>query len=185
MISVAALHGEFWVEPNVTEAFNFLLAGAPRRDMLLLFANPTGYVEFLAETVRLALHAWPSAQRWGVPWPLFLEGVLPYAVIDEKRDLHFRWRTRYMMTLLPLVAQANSTGAAMRIIAAAIPRAATMGALGLQPASGTPADLVAGPPITWVSESSPAMLSPSQIAMFGEKEVVVVLLSRLVVKGWA
>jgi len=116
------------------------------------------------EHVRYALWTWPWASARGVAWDMFTENVLPYAILDEKRDLEFRWRPRFYQLLQPLVATAPNITAAMQAVVAAIPVAQASGVLGLGLTAET---LVPGAPVTWRSETSPAYLSPEQTIKFG------------------
>ena len=63
----------------------------PRRDMQLLFSTPFPVIDYLVEHVRLAIRTWPWASKMGVPWSVFLDDVVPYAVVDELRDVTFRY----------------------------------------------------------------------------------------------
>ena len=162
-----AMHGHFWnFESNATSCWSHLLSHAPRRDLILLFNAPETFIDFAAEHVRLAMRAWArNSARWGVSWSVFLDGVLPYSVIDEKRDTHFRWRARLATLLSGAVASAATTSEAMRALAEAVPTAAPLGVLAL--ANGGATTFEPGAPITWVSETSPEMLSPEQVSQFG------------------
>ena len=82
-------------EVNGTVALQHLLAYMPRRDLIPLSAQPLLFIDFLFEHVRYALLAraqFPFAQP--VPWEVFLDTVLPYAVVNEHRDWWWRWRPR-------------------------------------------------------------------------------------------
>ena len=155
-------------EENASLALPLQLARMPRRDLLLLLTDATLFMDYLLENLRYALHtrAWSAA--WGVTWPLFVEAVLPYAVIDEKRDLYFRPRARLARLLRNATQGAPSASAAMRAVAAALPRAASLGALALASAGGAAVQaLEPGPPFTWRSSTSPAYVSVEQVAAFG------------------
>jgi len=137
----------------------------PRRDVIALLEAPVAGLDFLLEHVRHALEVWPRAQQWGVSWELFLDAVLPYSVLNEKRDTHFRWRPRFAALFGPLVAEAGSPTAAMHALVDALPQAAAGGVL----AFVKPEDQVfsTGQPLTWHSSRSPEMLSPEQVVRFG------------------
>ncbi|WP_425395389.1 transglutaminase domain-containing protein [Aeoliella sp.] len=86
----------------------FLIANMPERDLQSLSS------EYLLENVTLAYRAWREA-----PWheevsePLFLNNVLPYASINERRD---RWRAKFFEKLQPLVKDAKKPGEAAAIL---------------------------------------------------------------------
>ena len=159
LLEAARIQGTFWLDDgdNATLAVQFLLAHMPRRDMQLLFSNTFAFLDWMLEGVRMALSTWPWASARGVSWPIFLENVVPFAVLDEKRDLAFNWRPRMLRLFGPLVASAPNITAAMHIVADAIPRAF------LSPPLALGANASWGPPLSWHSEYSPAMLSPEQV----------------------
>ena len=171
LLNVSALQGWTWlddagdVEENVTQAVAALLAGMPRRDLQLLASDTSLFVDFLLEHTRYALRtrAWSSA--FNVTWPLFVEAVLPYAIIDEKRDLWFRWRPRFARLFRDVTDGAATITDAMHALAAALPRAASMGALAIT--DNGELEVVPGPPMTWHSSVSPAYISPETVAAFG------------------
>lgn len=67
--------------PEHREAMAFLIANMPDRDATSLTA------EYLLENVRLAYEAWEAAPwKDEVPREIFLNYVLPYASINERRD---------------------------------------------------------------------------------------------------
>jgi hypothetical protein len=57
----------------------------------LLFGQPFPFLKFLIENVRLAIRTWPWSSALGLDWPTFLEAVLPYSVLNEDRNVEFRW----------------------------------------------------------------------------------------------
>ena len=170
LYAVGEMQGHWWlddagdVEENATACLEHLLAHMPKRDALLLFDAPLRGLQFLAETVRLALRNWPRLAAAGVPWPVFLDGVLPYAVLNEARDVEWRWRPRLARLFASAWdgAGANAT-AAMRNLAALVPTAAAGFAPSLVGAGGAVAPQP-GNVITWRSETSPGYLSPEQVA---------------------
>lgn len=173
LLTLGQLQGNFWMdgpgelEENVTECVTYVIANMPRRDMLTLFAQPVLFSEFLIEHTRLALRAWPYSASFNVPWSIFLDTVLPYGLFDESRDLYFRWRPRFSQLFGAITTMQNITNitAAVHTLADMIPRAQAAGALGRVNADGT-TQVVAGTPISWRSEVSPAILSPSQVIEF-------------------
>ena len=87
---------------------NFLLVTMPASDR----HKVTG--EMIAENIRLALaarHRFPWAQQ--VPWPIFLNDVLPYACLDEARD---PWRADFLKRFGDMVKDAPSRDAAAKLI---------------------------------------------------------------------
>ncbi len=86
------------------EAMEFLVVNMPQGDLRNLSA------EFLLENVRLAYKAWNEAPwKRDVPHDVFLNYVLPYANIDERRD---PWRKEFYEQYRPLVKQARTPGEA-------------------------------------------------------------------------
>ena len=78
----------------------FLVAYMPQRDLKSLSAQT------LMENVRLAYQAWnESPWKEDVPEEIFLNNVLPYANINEKRD---DWRKDFYRQFKPLVKDAKS-----------------------------------------------------------------------------
>ena len=68
----------------------------------------------IAENIRLALearHRFPWAQQ--VPWPIFLNDVLPYACLDEARD---PWRADFLKRFGDMVKDEPSRDAAAKLI---------------------------------------------------------------------
>jgi hypothetical protein len=170
----AALSGQYFLdypggpEENASLALPLQLARMPRRDLLLLLTEPALFVDFLLENLRYALHTRAWSVGWGVTWDLFVDAVLPYAVIDEKRDLWWRPRARLAALLRNATAGAPNATAAMRAVAAALPHAASQGVLALASGGGAAVEALApGPPFTWRSSTSPAYLSVQQVAAFG------------------
>ena len=86
------------------DAMRWLVAGMPEEDLRTLSADR------LLENHRLAHEAMETVP-WGrtVPEDVFLHGVLPYAVVDERRD---DWRASFRERFLPLVAEATTSGEA-------------------------------------------------------------------------
>lgn len=104
--NVSALQGRGWlddsgdVEANATQCFEYLLTHMPRRDLILLLTDTYHTLDFLFEHIRFALLARRSfAFAQIAPWDVFLDNVLPYAFLTEKRDLWWHWRPRLFQTL--------------------------------------------------------------------------------------
>lgn len=86
------------------EGMQFLIENMPLRDLTSLKAS------FLQEHVRLAYEAFNKAPwKEQVPKDIFLNNVLPYAVINERRDA---WREDFINRFSPLVAEAKTSGQA-------------------------------------------------------------------------
>jgi len=90
------------------EGARFLIAYMPKRDLTSLSAD------FLLKNVACAYRAWKAA-----PWKdriskeLFLNDVLPYASVNERRD---DWREDFYKRFGPLVAKAKTPGEAAVIL---------------------------------------------------------------------
>lgn len=92
------------VAPTQRESLEFLLVNMPDRDLEKLSA------EYLLENIRLA-HLGHERSRWRdqIPHDVFLNYVLPYASINERRD---EWRSKFIEQFRPIVAGAESISAA-------------------------------------------------------------------------
>ncbi len=78
----------------------FLITNMPRRDLRTLSAS------FLLDNVRTACKTWDEAPwKLDVPHEVFLNYVLPYANIDERRD---PWRKGFHDRFAPLVRNART-----------------------------------------------------------------------------
>lgn len=86
----------------------FLVGNAPRRDLESLSA------EFLLENAALAYAALEAAP-WGrtIPEDVFLNGVLPYANFNERRD---NWRRDFFERFRPLVKDCRTPGEAAQVL---------------------------------------------------------------------
>ena len=82
------------------QAMHWLVQQMPRTDLTSLDS------EYLLENARLAVEA-RRYTRWKqtIPDEIFLDAVLPYATINERRD---RWRADFRERFLPLVAESTS-----------------------------------------------------------------------------
>ncbi len=94
------------------KGMEFLVESMPARDAASLKGD------FLLENVRLAYEA-RSLMPWGkdIPEEIFLNDVLPYAVLDESRD---RWRADFMKRFSAMVKDAKDASTAREIINAKI-----------------------------------------------------------------
>jgi hypothetical protein len=82
----------------------FLIRHMPPHDLQSLSAA------YLLENVTLAYEAWNEAPwKAQVPEAVFLNEILPYASVNERRD---RWRKDFFDRFRPLVAEARTPGAA-------------------------------------------------------------------------
>lgn len=104
--NMSALHGYAWlddpgdVESNASACFKYFLQHMPRRDLVLLMTDTAHFTEFLFDHIRYALLAWRSfPYTKNLPWDLFMDGVLPYSFLTEKRDLWWPWRPRLFQAL--------------------------------------------------------------------------------------
>jgi predicted esterase len=82
----------------------FLVAHMPASDLRRLTAD------YLLENVAIAYQSW-RASPWHaqVPEDVFLNDILPYASVNERRD---RWRRDFRDRCLPLIADAKTPGLA-------------------------------------------------------------------------
>jgi hypothetical protein len=101
----------------------------PKRDAILLFSGGDSFlVDFLLEEhVRLALETREAGPAWArrIPEEIFLDYVLPYSFLNEKRDVHFRWRATLLRILRGAgVFQTKSAGEAMKFVAELLPKIA-------------------------------------------------------------
>jgi hypothetical protein len=86
------------------EGLGFLLANMPQCDLTSLPAD------FILQNINLA-YAVLDSVRWGrdIPQEIFLNGVLPYVSLHERRD---DWRADFMHRFLPLVRDLPTPSAA-------------------------------------------------------------------------
>lgn len=96
-------------DPRVNECLTYLRKNAPVGDAKLSD-------EYLLQNIHLALEA-RDATRFAadVPWAVFLNDVLPYAIMSEKRTM---WRDQIRMKVAPMVAHATSLENATLSVAA-------------------------------------------------------------------
>lgn len=97
-MALASVHGE------ERDGMEFLIAHMPPEDLASLSSS------FLVENVILAYEAKRTAP-WGrdIPEDVFLDALLPYSVIDERRD---PWRRELRELCRPLVKNARTPGEA-------------------------------------------------------------------------
>ncbi len=90
------------------EGVRFLIAHMPKRDLTTLSGD------FLLKNVTYAYKAWNAAPWKGrISKEMFLNDVLPYASINERRD---DWREDFYKRFAPLVASAKTPTAAAVIV---------------------------------------------------------------------
>jgi predicted peptidase len=90
------------------EGMLFLVENMPERDLQNLSA------EFLLENTGYAYRAWlESSWRDRIPKDVFLNDVLPYASINERRD---QWRRDFFERFSPLVKEARNPSQAAAIL---------------------------------------------------------------------
>jgi hypothetical protein len=90
------------------EAVEFLIENMPERDLTSLSAR------FLLENTRLAFDAWNNAPwKERIPREVFLNNILPYANINERRD---EWRFDFRTRFLPLIDGATSPSHAAALL---------------------------------------------------------------------
>jgi hypothetical protein len=171
-LNISTIHGQYWKddgsEPywNISKAVQYLFQYMPLRDQQLLFPGSGGFsfetMTWILDNIRLSFTArynWPAAKA--VPWNVFLENVIPYAAIDERRDVSFNWRSRFFQLLFANVSSYATLYDGAKSVANLMPYLQMEGALGLN------SDTNYGTYVAWKSESSPAILSPHQTIQFG------------------
>lgn len=96
------------VPADQSSGVKWLLANMPAGDLKSVSAD------FILENTDLAYQAWRNA-----PWhdqvseAMFLDAILPYACVNEKRD---PWRADFHERFMPLVAEARTPGEAAAIL---------------------------------------------------------------------
>jgi hypothetical protein len=169
LYNIGEMQGHWWlddsgnIEQNATACLQHLLDFMPKRDTLVLLDDVFSAFDFLSETVRLSLLQWPRLRDAGVSFDIFLDSVLPYAVLNEKRDFDYRWRPRFNRLFQSAWQGAGSNiSLAMHNLSNLIPS----GAAGFTPALVDNGAVEPQPSnvITWRSSVSPGFLSPEQVA---------------------
>ena len=96
------------VSDDQRAAMEWLVVRMPERDLQRLDAD------YLIENCRLAFEARNSAP-WGksMPEEIFLDGVLPYAAINERRD---DWRADFRNRFAPIVEEATTASEAAALL---------------------------------------------------------------------
>ncbi len=167
VLNYGRVQGHFWANATAAQcALSHLLQYMPVRDAIKLLQTDDRFLDFLLENLRLALLVRDHGPAWVRNTSLvsdreFHDYVLPYAFLDEKRDVSFRWRSRFFQLFYANTSALSSATAAMHFLADAIPKAAAAGVLEI---SGS---LVPGSVVRWESETSPMRLSPQQVIVLG------------------
>ena len=165
------IHGVYWRNDTAANvALTHMLRYMPKRDSLLLFTGGDRFlVDFLLEEhVRLSLETREMGPGWArkIPEDIFLDYVLPYAFLNEKRDVQYRWRAKFLGILSNAgVYKTETVTEAMKLVAELLPRIALDEALfckgcGIVLPDGAATDFVPGKVITWVTSTAPMNLSP-------------------------
>ena len=96
------------VDLEQRRGMRFLIAFMPQRDLQAID------VDLLIENVQYAYRAWnESTWKQDAPEDVFLNDVLPYASVSERRD---RWRRQFFEKFKPLVKDAQSPSEAAVIL---------------------------------------------------------------------
>jgi hypothetical protein len=170
LINVSAAHGYFWARPesNSTAALSHLLSYMGRADLQVLFTQPFLMLDYLHEHVSFATAARGGGILTNVTDELWLEYVVPFGFMDEKRDLFWRWRPIFHRTFSAAheFTSATTIMEAVKGLASLIPKAEMAGVTALQRGNGD-REFVAGSPVTWHTGSSPLDMSSQQIVQNG------------------
>ena len=96
------------VEPQEREGMAFLIANMPGRDLVALKAN------FLIEDVSLAYQVMDETP-WGksVPQDIFLNNILPYASLNERRD---NWRQDFHQRFIKIAKTSKTIDQAVKVL---------------------------------------------------------------------
>ena len=169
LLSYGNIQGEFWESNTMAQAaLAHLIKYMPIRDSIRLYSDNDDFLNFLFEHIRYALLVrTKTGAAWAknIPDAIFLDHVLPYSFLDEKRDVKFSWRRRfYQLFLNANVTSTQNITAAMHYLADTIPHAH---ATGLFAFDGGITQLNLGPAVRWQSETSPMRMSPSQVINLG------------------
>ena len=122
--------GIYWDDDSAaTKSISHLVRYMPRRDSALLFSPSDRFLHFVFEHVRYALLSRSRPFTQAIPDAIFLDYVLPYAFVNENRDVEFRWRPRFAQLFSALVSNCTNLTDAMHRIAEAVPSAAAAGVL--------------------------------------------------------
>ena len=101
IIDYGRVQGQYWADVGAaTRSLAHLLRYMPIRDSMKLLQPDDFFLDYILENVRLALLVRMSGPIFARNTSLvsdseFLDYVLPYSFLDEKRDVAFRWRRRF------------------------------------------------------------------------------------------
>lgn len=167
ILNYARVQGYFWADPQVaSRALEHLLRYMPIRDSVKLMQSDDRFLDFLLENIRFSILVRRSGPGWASNTSLisdndWLEYVLPYAFLDEKRDINFGWRRRFYQLFASNVSRLKTSTEAMHFLASEIPKSQAAGVLSLN------GNMVPGHTVNWESETSPMRLSPDQVINLG------------------
>ena len=102
------IHALEVVNPQQREGLAFLIANMPGRDLVALKGD------FLIENVRLAYQA-VSEIPWGkgIPKEIFLNDILPYAILNERRDI---WREDFYRRFIKIARESKTIDQAVIVL---------------------------------------------------------------------
>ena len=184
LLSYGRIQGQFWADAAATTAaLAHLIQYMPIRDSLQLYSSSDRFFDFLLSHIRFALLV---RSKSGAAWAknttlitdeIFLDYVLPYSFLDEKRDVNFFWRARFYQLFMTHeyaapnqpqlhndVSKTANITEAMHVLAELLPTASVSGTFFFV-ANGLSAS--PGPTINWESETSPMRMSPAQVIHLG------------------
>jgi|EP00505_MAST-04D_sp_SCG-Rhode-Island_P000680 hypothetical protein len=162
VLEYGSLQGYYWENNTLAQTcVQHLFQYMPRRDTMLMFNNLDVFLEFLFEHVRFAILGRTKGPTFtkDIPLDIFLDYVVPFTFLNEKRDLSWRWRPRFFQALHGPVWTASNITGAMHILASLLPSVAGNGVLQVDEKP------VPGEVIQWESETSPMNLSPQQVQL--------------------
>ena len=162
IISYGNLHGYYWNNASLTKlCLTHLIQFMPRRDTILMYGQLDVFLEYLFQHIRYAILSRTKGPSFlnakEIPIEIFLDYVLPYSFLNEKRDLTFKWRSRFYQLFHHNISKLENITSAMHYIASEIPSSFISGYLQVD------GNAELGDPISWESETSPMNLSPQQV----------------------
>jgi hypothetical protein len=133
LVNASVAHGYMFRAPNVTADLAHLLGHMNRADLQALFAQPMLMIDFLSEHLRFALRVQGRGVARNVSREMWLEYVLPFGFLDEKRDLYWRWRPTFYKTFAadPTLAAATTITEAVHALTSLIPHAQMQGVVAI------------------------------------------------------
>ena len=115
ILNYARVQGHFWGNASMaTRALAHLLRYMPIRDTIKLMQNDDRFLDLILENIRLSILVRMSGPDWATSTALvtdddWLDNVLPYAFLDEKRDVNFGWRRRFHQLFAANVSKLKSS----------------------------------------------------------------------------